>query len=137
MIYTEENRGHIQSPRAGQIVEFVGMQFGNSTPTDIDGFIEKSNKAFVFFELKYKDAEIPQGQKLALMRVVDNLQIAGKQAVLFIARHEVEDPSEKVMAADAKVTDIYYRARWRSCDNRPLSEMMNRFLNWAIEKGGV
>lgn len=135
MIYTEENRGHVQSPRAAQVVEFIGMRFGKSTPTDIDGFIEKDNKAFVLFELKYMDAKPPLGQRMALMRLVDNLRIAGKESVLFIARHEVTDPHENVIAADAKVTEIYYCGRWRKYNGKPLGEMVHRFLSWAVKKG--
>lgn len=131
MIYTDENRGHVQSPRAAQIIEFTGMKYGNCTPTDIDGLIEKDNEAFVFFELKYREAEMPHGQKTALMRLVDNLELAGKKSVLFVARHEVDNPSETVTAANASVTDIYYCGKWVRCRKEPLDEMVGRFLEWA------
>ena len=133
MIYTDKNRGHIQhNERARQIVAFDGLKYGNITPTDIDGFIEKSNEAFIFFELKYKDAELPAGQKTALIRLVDNLQAAGKKSVLFVGRHEVGNPDVKVIAGNTLVTDFYFNGCWHKGNNETLQTMIDRFIKWAV-----
>lgn len=113
MNYTDENRGHIQSiKRARQVVEFSGIKYGNATPTDIDGFVEKDNTAFVFFEIKLRGAVMSKGQGLALMRLVDAIDKAGKQAVLFLGVHDIEDPQEVVQAADAGVVMYYWKWAW-------------------------
>ena len=39
-----------------QINDFSGLQYWKVTPTDIDGFVELSDKGYMFYELKYGDA---------------------------------------------------------------------------------
>ena len=135
MNYTDENRGHFQSiRRAKQVVEFADLKYGNVTPTDIDGFFEKHNNAFVFFELKKRGADLPTGQKLALTRLVDNLREAGKKSVLFVAAHDVEDCDENIVAADAEVTEIYFNGAWHKEQGKTLKEMTDRFVKWSGEK---
>ena len=134
MEYTNENRGYIQNKeRAKQLIEFTGMKYGNATPTDIDGFIERYNEAFVFFEIKHRCVnEVPTGQRMALTRLVDNLAIAGKKAVLFVAKHDIEDAGEDVIAADTEVTDIYYNGIWHKYAGKTLKQMTDRFMRWAV-----
>lgn len=132
MNYTDENRGHFQNiHRAKQVIEFSDLQYGNITPTDIDGFFERHDKTFVFFELKKRGAELPSGQKLALTRLVDNLRRCGKKSVLFVAVHDVDNCDENVVAAKAEVTDIYYDWKWHRMRGKTLKEMSDRFIRWA------
>ena len=131
MQYTEENRGQFQhKDRARQIIAFSGIKYGNITPTDIDGFFEKEDKVFVFFELKHGDAKVPAGQKLALTRLVDALTKAGKKAVLFVASHNTADPYDDVIAKDAIVTAVYFNGMWHSGGDT-LKNMTDRFMKWA------
>ena len=68
MIYTDDNRGKILYPeRRQQIIDFGGLRYGNSTPTDIDGFIEYKDKARVLIEIKYRDNPISNGKLLRLL----------------------------------------------------------------------
>lgn len=133
MIYTDRNRGVIQNrERARQIIDFSGIRYGNITPTDIDGFFEKADEAFVFYELKYGEAEMPRGQQIALMRLVDNLRNAGKKAVLFLCRHDVEDPHDDISAADVTVVALYFNGTWSECNGETLKQMTDRFMKWAV-----
>lgn len=135
MTYTEDNRGHIQNnKRAKQVIEFIGLKYGNCTPTDIDGFIEKDNKIFVFFELKYKEEELPIGQKIALVRLVDNLQRAGKKSILYVGRHNIKNTKENVVAADVEVTDIYFNGIWHKGNGETLGERVKRVMEWVMEQ---
>lgn len=135
MQYTDENRGKYQYiKRAKQLVEFEGLKYGNGTPTDVDGLIEWRDKAFIFFELKYRDAKLPTGQRKALERLVDDLAKAGKQAVLFVASHNVDDTSQAVKAANATVTGVYYNRGWRSAGGSSLKDMVDRFLRFTERK---
>lgn len=133
MIYTNDNRGVIQNrERARQIIDFSGVRYNNITPTDIDGFFEKANTAFVFYELKYGEAEMPRGQEAALTRLVDNLQIAGKKAVLFLGRHNVANTQDDVPAADVEITKIYFNGSWVDGNGETLKTLTDRFMKWAI-----
>jgi hypothetical protein len=113
MKYDEYNRGKIQyRDRARQLIDFRGIRYNNITPTDIDGFFEKNNKIFVFYEYKLKGAKMPYGQELSYERLVDNLQVAGKAAVLFLCKHEEYDPKRDISGSEAKVEKIYYGGHW-------------------------
>lgn len=133
MNYTSNNRGRIQlRDRARQIVDFSGLRYGKITPTDLDGLIEYQSKAFVFYEYKYRDAKIPDGQRKALTRLVDCLQKAGSPSVLFVCRHAVDDCAEDIQAARVIVDSLYYDGKWRkSKKNRTAKEYTDKFLKWA------
>ena len=60
-IDANKKQGIQNRSRARQIIDFSGIKYGNITPTDIDGGFEKQNEVFVFFEMKYGDAEMPTG----------------------------------------------------------------------------
>ena len=148
MIYTDENRGSIQyRERAKQLIEFNNLQFKRHiTPTNIDGFFEYDNKAFIFYELKLKDKDTPYGQRLALMRVVDAINATGRNAALFVCSHNVEDPKQDVDAAAAMVTECYLGERTKYLDeetgkpkvwrkdqkNRNAKQISIDFLKYAL-----
>ena len=98
--------------RASQVIDFTGLRYKTITPTDIDGALEYHNKAFAFFEMKLEGAPCPRGQTLFLTRLVDALCETGKEAALFICRHNVQDPHEDVLAEKTWVESIYYRHKW-------------------------
>lgn len=133
MTYDDNNRGRIQNRlRSQQIIDFSGIRYKNITPTDIDGFFEKTGKAFVFYEYKLEGAEIPRGQELALTRIVDSLSTAGKTAVLFICRHNEINPVNDVKAANAIVEKIYWNGKWHKGRNKTVKEHTDthKFMNW-------
>jgi len=133
MNYSNENRGIIQNrERARQIIDFSGIRYGNITPTDIDGFFERANEAFVFYELKFREAEMPKGQEVALKRLVDATTKANKKAVLFLCRHEVEDATKDVNAATAIVEKVYFNGEWYNGNGRTLKELSDSFMRWAV-----
>ena len=133
MNYSNENRGKIQNrERARQIIDFSGIRYGNITPTDIDGFFERADEAFVFYELKFHDAEMPTGQEVALKRLVDATRAAHKKSVLFMCRHEIEDAAKDVDAAKAIVKKVYFNGEWHNGDGRTLKEYSDSFRKWAV-----
>ena len=136
MRYDDSNRGKIQNrERARQIIDFSGIRYNHITPTDIDGFFEYADKAFVFYEYKLNNAEMPRGQQLALMRVVDGLSAAGKNAVLFLCRHTEENPSNDILAADAIVEKIYWSGKWHTGTNKTVKAQTDRFMKWIWTLG--
>lgn len=103
-------RGKIYNrERASQIKDYSGLRWGNITPTDIDGIIEWKDKCFIVFEAKRQGNDLPYGQKLALMRLIDNLS---KPAILFVANHNAELGTDIDMA-NAIVEKYYWQGEWK------------------------
>ena len=100
-------------------------------PTDIDGFFEYHNKAFVFMEYKYRDASLSTGQKIAYERLVDVIQNAGKCAVLLLCRHNVKDTYEIVDSSKSIVSDMYYKGKWRENINKSVKEVEDDIIRFA------
>lgn len=130
------NRGKILNrERKKQIIDFSSLQFGTITPTDIDGYIEYHNKGFVFFEYKLQDAEMPKGQALALKNIVDAIQRGGREAVLFLCRHDVIDTEKDIVAGEAKVIKSYRNGNWIKQDgSKTAREMTELFIDWIDRK---
>lgn len=132
MIYDNFNRGSIQNrERKQQIIDFSGIRYGKITPTDIDGAIEYHDKAWIFFEIKHRDTPIPRGQLLALMRIADDLQKSGKPTIICLCRHNVDDCSMDVQAAEIIVSNLYFDKNWHKEGNATLREMCDRFINYV------
>lgn len=105
--------------RMRQLVDFKGLDIdGYIYPTDIDGIIEYKDSEYIIFEIKYGDAVMPIGQRLALQRMIDDFTKAGKQAVAFVCEHTVRNKDKPVVAAWCKVQEIYYggEKQWRAPD---------------------
>ena len=136
MEYADETRGEFQYiDRAKQVISYSGMTFGRISPTDIDAMIEYRGKAFVFFEVKHENAAVPQGQLLALTRMADALTEAGKQAIVIVCEHHVQDTSKPVLLKYANVRQYYYNGRWYpnygSFDRKDVYTTVSRFLETA------
>ena len=117
MTYNEENRGRFQHPaRARQLILYDGLNLPEKiTPTDMDLFVEsrKENRMAVI-EFKFKDADLPDGQKYAFTDMVNVYERAGKEAVFAVCRHDVENPNKDVLARDAVVSSFYWKRRWHT-----------------------
>lgn len=132
MDYSENNRGQIQfRERSRQIIDFGGLQYGNITPTDIDGLIEYKNKAYAIIEMKYGNAEMPKGQKLAIERMVDDLSSKGKLATAFLCEHDVANTNEDIIASKTIVRSCYYNGYWRNDGKRTLKARLDSFVHFA------
>ena len=130
MTYSDDSRGSIQFPeRRKQLVDFQKLRIGNITPTDCDGLIEYQNKAYILFEIKYRNATVPQGQLLALTRAVDDFSTAHKPALLIIAEHDVDDPSQNIDASQCIVRQCYFDGVWKAPSKpRTLKDLINSFI---------
>lgn len=131
MEYTDENRGQIQyHKRIHQVIDFTGLRVGTITPTDIDGYVDYHNKAAIVFEYKHENATLSDGQRIALERIINNFQRAGKIAVLFLCRHN-QPPYEDIKGADAIVERIYYNRRWYRGKGLTAKQQEEKFIAWA------
>ena len=98
---------------ARQRADFNGMRFGTITPTDIDGFVEFRNQAFVFIETKHGNTDLPQGQRLALERVCDRVQKSGAEAMVLVLRNEkTGNDAPTYLIAPLLVIQYRYKYRW-------------------------
>jgi hypothetical protein len=102
--------------RARQIRDFSGMLYGTITPTDIDGLIEYRNKCYVLFEEKFRDANLPRGQELALERICDDLGKI-KPTIFIIASHETE-LGKDIDVANSQVIKFRFGSRWYPVKNK-------------------
>lgn len=121
-------RGKIEHrSRKKQIVDFSGLKYGNITPTDIDGFIEYKNRAFIHIELKMKGVDLPHGQELALVRQCDALTKTAP-TLLVVSEHEVYDPEQDIDAARTIVKKYRSGWIWRNGNNKTTRQVIDAFL---------
>jgi len=131
-------RGVIQdTKRAQQINNFHNLRFGNITPTDIDGLIEYHDKAWIVFEIKYKGAQLPFGQKLAIERMINAFTAAGKKAMALVVEHNVDDTNNSVDCAECFVREVYHSdnptwqpPKWKI----KLGKMAEAYIKHVVDK---
>lgn len=126
-------RGIIKNQSNMLTVEFSGIRYGNITPTDIDSMMEFDDKAFVFIEVKHKNAPLPVGQSIMLTRLCNNLEKAGKHCVVFVASWDKPTPRNTIKLSDYIVTKIYLSKfknnKFKDCnDGVRLDLYIDRFL---------
>lgn len=118
--------------RAVQARDFTGLRYGNITPTDIDALIEYKDKAYILIETKYKNAEMPYGQKLALERICDDLQKT-KPALLILATHNYE-VGEEIDFAHCMVEKYRYKGFWKLPGKTPnVRQLIDSFIE-SVDK---
>lgn len=110
-------RGRIRNPELALVErDFSGLRWGAITPTDIDGFVEFSDRLYMFIEGKYGDSKLKGGQAIALNRLCDAIHDPekGRYAVLFVVAH---DGSQRFDYSGAYVTQY----RWNGKSITPAS----------------
>ena len=129
----------IRNPkRASQLIDFIDLCVdGCIYPTDIDGLIEYRNNEFIILEVKFKGAEVPFGQKLALTRMADAFALAEKSAVVIVCEHDVIDTETAIVASECTVREVYGGGtdNWFSVNyNITVQEFVNMYHN-QVKKG--
>jgi hypothetical protein len=66
---------------------FVNLQFGKVYPTDIDAFMEFSNKIFILIEGKQQGVELKGGQRYALERLCDKCDDEHSKSLLIVCEN--------------------------------------------------
>lgn len=119
---------------ASKLRDFSGLCFGKISPTDIDAFLEFGDKAYVFIEAKYKNAQLPYGQKLALERLVDCVG-ATRKALLIVCSHK-SGPDEDIDIGACEVKAYRSRGQWRIPPNgNTVRKMIDEFMKF-VARGG-
>jgi hypothetical protein len=110
-----EERGVIKHRDfATQIRDFRHLRYGKITPTDIDGLIDFGNKVFVIMETKHEGALIPFGQRLAIERLADIIDIAGKHSLALIASHNTDGDID---FSQCLVSEFRFKGKWGKPNN--------------------
>ena len=119
----------LHADRARQLISFEGMSFErNIRPTDIDGFIEIGNREYIVFEIKYRDAEMQQGQRTAIENLCNTLG-QSKKCIGILASHNVHNPIENIIAKDCTVIEYLFNKVWWEGDGRTL---YNLIRDWRL-----
>ena len=128
VVVPDEERGKIKNRQyANRVRDFSGLRYGNITATDIDGLIEYKNTCYIFIETKYKDAELPFGQRLALERLTDDLEKV-KPVITIVATYSNEGDID---VAHALVCEYRFRGAWHKRENTTTRELIDKFLSWV------
>lgn len=132
-------RGEIRNEHfAGILNNFGGMQRHRKiTPTDIDGIIDYNGNAFIILEGKFKDTEMPAGQKFALQHLCDAINAGGKYAICLVFTHNCA-AGDQVQVADCIVTKVYYNGNWTSPkDAQTVIQFVERIENYCQNALGI
>ena len=127
----DADRGKIRNREyAKQLKDFSGLRFGNITPTDIDGFVDFKNKAFVIFEIKHHNTPLPYGQRLGYERLADACERAGIRTLVIIASHDIDAPHD-IDVAVLPVAQVRFRGEWKVPDiPHTVRTAFDAFLRW-------
>lgn len=126
--------------RRQQILDMRDLAIGTITPTDVDGLIEYRGQALILFEVKWRDAQLGDGQEKALTRLVDAVQKGGIRSCLLVAQHTVDDCHEQIDAALCFVRESYHAGHWRRnrlAEKLTLRRAVRAFLKIAPEAKDV
>ena len=135
IIKATDNRAHIDhADRFKQPLLFEGLTIGKMYPTDIDAMTEYHDRLFIFMEVKYEDTPISYGQITALERTANALQETGRDAIVFICRHSIEDKTKPIMLKDTITTKAYFKGHWYTSDGITTEEAWKTVMNWGMDK---
>lgn len=101
-------RGQIRNVALGtQVRDYSGLTYAKITPTDIDGIIEMDHKLVIIYEIKHKDAPVPDGQRWVFERIVDALNKTHYAAYLLYVEHSMP-PEQPIDVAQCLVSSCYH-----------------------------
>lgn len=108
---------------------YTGLRWkGKLMPTDIDGFMEFNNRLFIFIESKCEGAMLPYGQKLALERVTDAVELSGKPSYCLVANHNTP-VDQDIELAKSIVTRVRTKGEWHDVEGqKTVREVMDLLI---------
>lgn len=118
-----------------QIKDFSGLKFDKIMPTDIDGFLDFGNGAFVFIEAKHGDSKPSTGQRVALERLCSAAIRGGVPSIVLIAKHEA-GPGCDIDLGALPVTEVFMDGQWQEVKQIiTVRESVIRFINKHGKQG--
>jgi len=111
---------------AARLKDFSGLRFGKISPTDIDGFLDFSDRLFIFVETKYQNSPVPYGQKLALERLCDATQSDTRNSYLLLTSY---DSDGDIDIGETVVKQYRYQRVWHDSPEMTLREVIEILIN--------
>jgi hypothetical protein len=101
--------------RAKQLIRFDGMNIDSRSFTDFDAVMEWKDRAWLVFEVKYDNKDVPMGQRIALERFIRDAGRSGKYAVAAVVEHYVANTNEDIYLRECIVRKLYVAGEyiWR------------------------
>jgi hypothetical protein len=93
--------------RMRQNILFEGLQLGKISPTDVDMLIEYKGLGYIIGEVKLGETELPQGQRIALERMVKDFRKCGKKAIAIICEHHVHNHKRSIDISRCVVREVF------------------------------
>lgn len=119
--------------RFSQFIDYASIVYGSARPSDIDGMMEINGKAFILYEAKYKTKWMPKAQGIAYRRIADAIANSGKEAIVIVGWHDVEDAEADVDFGNCLVREFYYNGRWQQPKAEiKVKEMTRQFLDYVL-----
>ncbi len=131
----DSERGKIRNREHVPTKDFSGLRYGKITPTDIDGFVEFKDRTFVFIELKFGDAVLKYGQKLAMERLCDACESDQRTSIALVARYNTQG-NDAVDVAPLPVSEYRIKGKWHKPKKEiSVREAIDQILTWHPQGG--
>lgn len=94
--------------RARQLISFDDMTYSEQSarPTDIDLAMDlHRGKVFIYGELKYKNKDVPIGQRWFFTNTIKAMRCAKLHALAMVLEHDIKDASKDIQAAKCRVRE--------------------------------
>lgn len=126
----------IHVERAKQINSFHNLQVGKLGATDIDALIEYKDKGYIFIEIKYKDKQMPLGQRIALERLVKDTG-SNKLSIALVCEHWEADTEKFVDVGNCFIREVYTSTKktWRPTKTVMTVKQLYEIFRNQLEKG--
>jgi len=119
--------------RIKQSINYTGVQNKNIHPSDIDAVLEFDSKYLLLFELKYKGAKVPLGQRLMLERIIDAWEDSGKIGSIVYCEHTFP-ADEQIMLKDCLVIGLYNKGESKAHKSGLNEFIFNFGIKYNIKK---
>jgi hypothetical protein len=131
----DNERGKIRNRDHVPTKDFSGLRYGKITPTDIDGFMEFGDRTFIFIELKFGDAVLKYGQKLAMERLCDACESDQRTSIALVARYNTQG-EDAVDVAPLPVSEYRINRKWHKPKNGiTVRQAIDQILTWHPQGG--
>lgn len=116
--------------RAGQLMNYINLQFGKVMPSDIDAILDLKGQAWVIIEAKSGKASVPLGQRILLERMAKDLG-SSRPTYVLVARHKTP-VAQQVDLGNCKVGTVYENGVWYDIDTHWESPTVREYIDSLI-----
>jgi hypothetical protein len=113
-----------------QKFDFTGLRVGTGSATDIDASADYHGQVFFFFDAKYGNTPLSEGQRKHYEALCNRIQ---GMSIAMVLEHNVPPPAF-ITLIDCKVRSFYWGGKWQTPkrETRP-----QEIIDWMIRKSGA